>query len=66
MDRPTPEQYEAQIAELATFCFRKIANLETRFIILCHRAESAGIDCADLRSPEAPSEEAGTALRVVN
>jgi hypothetical protein len=48
MDSATREQYEQRIAELASFCFKKLTSLEARFIVLCHRAQAAGIDCSDL------------------
>ena len=49
MDAPTIEEYERCYAELAEFCFRKLANLEARFVILCHRAEALGIETDDIR-----------------
>jgi hypothetical protein len=60
MDRPTAEQYEKQIAELAGFCFHKLANLESRFIILCHRAKALGLDCDDLCNGIVVSETQST------
>jgi len=39
------------LEQLAAFCFQKLAGLEARFIILCHRAQAAGIDCSDLCGP---------------
>ncbi|MGQ0563241.1 MAG: hypothetical protein ACT443_15380 [Gemmatimonadota bacterium] len=67
MDIATKEQYEQQITELATFCFRKVANLEARFIVLCHRAQAAGIECLDLcEGYVATEQEPDEPLRVVN
>lgn len=67
MDSPTREQYEQAIANLTSFCFRKLANLEARFIILCTRAEAAGIDCSDLHELEQLAEaEATPSVRIVN
>lgn len=48
METATREQYEQRIAELATFCFHKLASLEARFITLCFRAQAVGVDCSDL------------------
>lgn len=48
MDRNSIERFEQEIAELASFSINKLASLESRFIILCHRAKAAGIDCDDL------------------
>ena len=61
MDEPTVELYEKRIAELATFCFQKVANLESRFIILCHRAKTVGIDCDDLCNGHVVAENSSTA-----
>jgi hypothetical protein len=47
------------MAELASFCIRKMASLEARFVILCHRAQAAGIDTADLCG-KLPSAEPDT------
>lgn len=66
MDNATREQYEQRLAELASFCFRKLANLEARFIALCARAQAAGIDCADLQSPDPPGDEMRAPLSMVN
>ncbi|MGQ0561203.1 MAG: hypothetical protein ACT443_04940 [Gemmatimonadota bacterium] len=66
MDRPAAEQYEQQIAELASFCFRRLANLEARFSVLCQRAEALGIDCADLCSDDPVRPEDTAPLRVLN
>ncbi|MGQ0814101.1 MAG: hypothetical protein ACT4O1_06505 [Gemmatimonadota bacterium] len=71
MDTATREQYEQRITELATFCFRKLANLEARFIALCARAEAAGIDCRDLREVDVRPAKSGkdepdAALRLLN
>jgi hypothetical protein len=53
--------------ELARFCFQKLANLESRFIILCHRAKALGIDCDDLSDVKVSEpEEPAKPLRVVN
>ena len=51
MDKNTEVLYQERLTELAEFCFKKLANLESRFMILCHRAEAAGIDCSDLHPP---------------
>lgn len=48
MEDPSREQLERCYAELVEFCFKKVANLEARFIILCHRAQAAGIPCEDI------------------
>lgn len=67
MDRLTAEQYEKQIAELAGFCFHKLANLESRFIVLCHRAKAVGIDCDDLCNGFVISDNGSTEpLRMTN
>lgn len=46
------------LEQLAAFCFQKLAGLEARFIILCHRAQAAGIDCSDLCSPHPTASSA--------
>ncbi len=51
------EDRDQMYAELASFCFRKLANLEARFIILCERISVAGIDCRDLQQVEVPDDE---------
>jgi hypothetical protein len=67
MDQPTIEQYEKRLAELASFCFHKLANLESRFIILCHRAKVVGIDCDDLCNGYVVAEDNSTEpLRILN
>ncbi len=68
MDQHTPEQYQQCISELASFCFRKLASLEARFIILCHRAEQAGIPCSDLHPPlvEEQAPETMSPQQVIN
>ena len=66
MDPLTIEDYERCYAELAQFCFRKVANLEARFIILCHRAEALGIETADIMGGVVVDPEAGPPLRAVN
>jgi hypothetical protein len=48
MDSPTRADLERRYSELAAFCFRKMASLEGRFLILCQRAQAVGIDCSDL------------------
>ena len=57
------ETFEEQYAELADFCFRKLVNLESRFVQLCVRAEAAGIPCSDLHhftvKPEAEAAPRG-------
>jgi hypothetical protein len=53
MDREIRELAEADVTELAAFCFRKLASLEAKFIILCLRAEKLGIDCSDLKAVDA-------------
>jgi hypothetical protein len=64
MDAPTIEEYERCYAELAEFCFRKLAKLEARFVILCHRAEALGIQTDDIRGFDVT--DAPTAGQVVN
>ena len=48
MNDLTIEDCQRCYAELAQFCFHKVASLEARFIILCHRAEALGIETADI------------------
>ncbi len=48
MESRTREDLELCYSELAAFCFRKVASLEARFVILCQRAQAAGIECEDL------------------
>lgn len=66
MDTPTIEEYERCYAELAQFCFGKLANLEARFVILCHRAQALGIDTDDIKGEKVVAAEAGPPLRVLN
>jgi hypothetical protein len=58
---------ELTIAELASFCIQKPAHLEARFIILCHRARAAGIECSDLWEQQLPrGSEDGPPLQLLN
>ena len=69
MKQPTAEEYEERITELATFCFRKLAKLEARFVILCERVKAAGIDCSDLQAEsfeDSAEVRVKTAPRVIN
>lgn len=55
------------LEEIAAYCFRRLAALEARFIILCHRASAVGIECTDLCADvtvETPPP--GASLRVMN
>lgn len=55
------------MAELASFCIHKLARLEARFIILCHRAQAAGIDCSDLWDLHGPGGgERGAPVRLTD
>lgn len=56
MDEPTERTVEQCYAELAEFCFRRMTSLEARFIILCTRAQAAGIECSDLHGATASEE----------
>lgn len=63
----SPEDYDVSPVEIATFCFHKLAALEARFILLCHRAQAAGIDCTDLYEERLlVAAETGAPLQVVN
>lgn len=66
MDTPTVEEYERCYAELAQFCFGKLASLEARFVILCHRAEALGIETGDIIGVKVPDPKAPSPIRVVN
>lgn len=66
MDDHTIEEYERCYAELAQFCFGKLANLEARFVILCHRAEALGIETGDIMGGKAVAPKAPPSIRVVN
>jgi len=65
MKEPTV-RIEVDPGEAAAFCMRKLAELEARFIILCHRAEQAGIDCTDLHPPVTEIEPAGREAHAAN
>lgn len=49
---PDLEMLEAVYGEGTAFCVRRLASLEAKFIVLCHRAAAAGIDCKDLAMVE--------------
>lgn len=66
MEREIRELAETDVTELAAFCFRKLASLEAKFIILCHRAEKLGIDCSDLKTLDVTEAELAASLKVVN
>lgn len=66
MDTPTNEQYKQCIADLAQFCFRKLASLEARFIILCHRAEAVGIETDDIRGVDVVDDRTKSHVGIVN
>jgi hypothetical protein len=66
MDTPTLEDYERCYDELAQFCFNKLANLEARFVILCHRAEALGIDTEDIKGVKVVDTENAAPLRALN
>jgi hypothetical protein len=66
MDTPTNEQYEKCIADLAQFCFRKLASLEARFLILCHRAEALGIETNDIRGVDVVEDRTKSPVGIVN
>ena len=66
METPTIEEYERCYAELAQFCFHKLASLEARFIILCHRAEALGIETEDIMGGKVVNPEPGPTLHAVN
>jgi hypothetical protein len=42
------DEVTASIKEFMAFYLRKLAGLEARFVVLCHRAQEIGIDCSDL------------------
>lgn len=66
MDDLTIEDYERCYAELAQFCFKKVASLEARFVILCHRAQALGIDTEDIMGVKVVEAETASPLRVLN
>ncbi len=59
MESPTREELLRCYSELADFCFRKLMHLEARFVMLCHRAQAAGIDCEDLHDFRVVSADPG-------
>ena len=55
MDDENRARWQPSAEDLAGYCFHKLASLEARFIALCYRAQSAGIDCRDLMGVEVRS-----------
>ena len=42
------ESVRVELGEVLSFYMHKLASVESRFIILCHRVQAMGIDCNDL------------------
>ena len=66
MEREIKQLAETDVIEMTAFCFRKLASLEAKFILLCHRAEKLGIDCSDLKTVEVTEIALAETAGVVN
>jgi hypothetical protein len=43
-----PESVRVELGEVLSFYMHKLASVESRLLILCHRVQAAGIECKDL------------------
>jgi hypothetical protein len=64
-----PESVRVELGEVLSFYMHKLASVESRLMILCHRAQAAGIECKDLMEgyslSEAPDGDAMHMLRAL-